>query len=71
MSDNQTTAEKPRKPGFYWVTEHGCMPTIAKYRQGMWTFSGCSTPSPDRQVVVLSSHRLVAPATPGSAENDE
>lgn len=46
---------EPRKWGFYWVTEHGCLPTIAYYRQGVWVFAGCATPAPDCNVTVLSA----------------
>ena len=55
-------SEEPRKSGFYWVTEHGCLPTVAYYRKGVWSFSGCATRSPDKQVKVLSP-RLDPPAS--------
>lgn len=47
--------KETRKWGFYWVTEHGCLPTIAYYRQGVWTFSGSNMTSPDRNVTVISA----------------
>lgn len=51
--------EDKRARGFYWVTEHGCNPTIAYYRQGVWTFSGCPTLSLDSHVKVLSPRLVI------------